>query len=129
MAARPRWPPTRATYRRASEGAFQHVLEALGTKGALLAGVRAQLLQVVGCDACVQALLIGTGAFVWGTSHRECHKIGGRMSRQYHPRTLHFVGADRPRMSASEPDAICRTPLARESETDPVRFDPIFRPL
>lgn len=129
MAARPRWPPTRATYRRASEGAFHHVLEALVTKGAFLAGVRAQLLQVIGRDACVQPLLIDTGAFVWGASHRGCHKIGGRTSRGYHPRTLHFVGADRPRMSVSEPDAVCRTPWARESETDPVRFDPIFRLL
>jgi hypothetical protein len=31
------------------------VLEALVTKGAFLAGVRAQLLQVVGRDTCVQA--------------------------------------------------------------------------
>ena len=44
---------------------FHHALEALVTKGAFLAGVRAQLLQVIGRNACVQPLLVGASAFVW----------------------------------------------------------------
>lgn len=49
----------RATHGWASEGDFHRALEALVTEGAFPAGGRAQLLQVIGRDACVQSLLVG----------------------------------------------------------------------
>jgi hypothetical protein len=68
----PGWPPTWAAHGGASEGGFHHALEAFVTKGAFLAGVRAQLLQVVGRDACVQPLLVGAGET--GTEEVKCFR-------------------------------------------------------
>jgi len=56
---------------RAAEGGFHHVLEALIAERALLVGVCAQALQVVGRDACVQQLSMVNGVLVWVASQRR----------------------------------------------------------
>jgi hypothetical protein len=52
-----------AVHGRASQGGFLHALEAFVTKGAFLAGIRTQALQIPKCNACVQPLLVGQRYF------------------------------------------------------------------
>ena len=52
-------------------GYFHYVLEALIAKGAFLARVDAQALQIIGRGAGVEPLSVGICALVWRASHRE----------------------------------------------------------
>jgi hypothetical protein len=62
--------------RQGVRGWFHHALEALVIKGAFLAGVRTQLLQVIGLMPASSHCWEGVGAFVWVVSHREVERVG-----------------------------------------------------
>ena len=50
--------------------------EALIAERMFLAGIRAEVLQVIGRDARVQPLSVGMGTFGLAVSHREVERVG-----------------------------------------------------